>query len=280
MRKELPLGPLSEQDKQQMKQLYGITDAVLASTNLYWEQHQSFIKQMKAATNYNSYPLGLIPRNLQRQEPYLIREKYPWSDAREIVGIFERKVAQFTGANYAVAVDCCTHALELAIRYEAMFDRVPNTIKLPAQTYVSVPMMLKQLGYDIELIDFVWTGQYCLLGTRVTDAAVRWMKGMRIKDTLQCLSFQIKKPIPIGRGGMILCDTEQEYNQLKLMSYDGRDLNTPYDSDEHVKCNGYHYYMTPEDAARGIILMDSITFEGDSANQSNYPDVRKWMEKI
>ena len=36
----------------------------------------------------------------------------------EAVSKFEKKVAEFYGAPYAVAVDCCTHALELCLRYE------------------------------------------------------------------------------------------------------------------------------------------------------------------
>ena len=34
------------------------------------------------------------------------------------VAEFEEKVADFFGAPYAVAVDCCTHAIELCLRYK------------------------------------------------------------------------------------------------------------------------------------------------------------------
>ena len=30
---------------------------------------------------------------------------------------FERTIADFYGAPYAVAVDCCTHGIELCLRY-------------------------------------------------------------------------------------------------------------------------------------------------------------------
>ena len=33
----------------------------------------------------------------------------------EIVGKFEESVAEYFGAPYAVAVDCCTHAVELSM---------------------------------------------------------------------------------------------------------------------------------------------------------------------
>lgn len=237
------------------------------------------LKHTPPAT-YNPFPLGAIPTHLQRPELEIIRGAYPWNDPRDVVGIFERKVAKFTGAKYAVATDCATHALELCIRYEAMHDRVPNTISLPAQTYVSVSMMLKYLGYNINFLDFVWTGQYSLLGTRVIDAAVRFMPNMYVPGSLQCLSFQIKKRICIGRGGMVLTDDEEACAWLRLARYDGRDMSLPYDHPEHVKMNGWHYYLTPEDAARGLIIMDNVRCYDDMANQSNYPDARKWMEKL
>ena len=77
---------------------------------------------------------------------------------------------------------------------------------------------------------------------------------------------------------MILCDKKEEYDWLKLASYDGRDLNTPYDSEGHVKMNGWHYYMTPEDAARGLILMNRIPkVNKDIGGWENYPDLT-WLQ--
>jgi dTDP-4-amino-4,6-dideoxygalactose transaminase len=39
-----------------------------------------------------------------------------------IVTEFEQKIAEFFGAKYAVATDCCTHAIELRIRYKNYCD--------------------------------------------------------------------------------------------------------------------------------------------------------------
>jgi hypothetical protein len=36
--------------------------------------------------------------------------------------------------------------------------------------------------------------------------------------------------------------------------------------------------MTPEDAARGILLMDEIKEQGDSASYLNYPNLNKWLK--
>lgn len=227
--------------------------------------------------NYNPWPLGKVPEHLQRPEIAELRKRgYDFDDAREIVTLFENKVAQFTGAPYAVAVDCCTHAIELALAYEFYCERITKwqKIVIPENTYCSVPQLLRRWFASVTTEPLQWEGMYQIKGTRVIDSAVRWENGMYQPFYLQCLSFQIKKPIPIGRGGVILCSSLEEYQWLKLASYDGRDLNTPYDSHDHVKFPGYHYYMTPEDAARGIILMDEIKFEGITGTWKNYPVIK------
>ena len=35
----------------------------------------------------------------------------------DVVKEFENKIAEFYGSPYAVAVDCCTHGVELCFRY-------------------------------------------------------------------------------------------------------------------------------------------------------------------
>ena len=43
---------------------------------------------------------------------------------------FENKVANFFGSPYAVAVDCCTHGVELCLRYKNI-----RKIIVPKRTY-------------------------------------------------------------------------------------------------------------------------------------------------
>jgi dTDP-4-amino-4,6-dideoxygalactose transaminase len=94
---------------------------------------------------------------------------------------------------------------------------------------------------------------------------------------LQVVSFQLKKRVPIGKGGMILTNDQQAANWLRLAVHDGRDLSLPYDNPNHVVMNGYHMYMTPEDAARGILLMDQIPETNeDSGDNTMYPDITKY----
>lgn len=219
---------------------------------------------------YNSWPLGSIPKEMQRPEPEQLRRLgYKWDDPRDIVGIFEAKVAAWAGSKYAVAVDCCSNGLFLCLEYLRL-QQFPITI--PAHTYVSVPMQIRRAGYFCKFEHIEWSGAYQLKPLPVWDAAVRWTRGMYIPGNLMVLSFQIKKRVPIGRGGMVLTDDRTAYKWLKLASYDGRDLSTPYDSPLHVQQFGWHYYMTPEDAARGIILMDQVPDENpDQGGWQNYP---------
>jgi dTDP-4-amino-4,6-dideoxygalactose transaminase len=230
---------------------------------------------------YNPWPLGEIPKHLQRPEPEQIREiGYVWDDPRDIVDIFERKVAEFAGSRYAVAVDSCSHAIFLTAKYKLITLLTINwhgklKITIPRNTYVSVKQQLLNAGFKTNEEKIKWKGIYQIKPLEIYDAALRWTEGMYIEGSLMCLSFQYKKRIPIGRGGMILCDDPKEYKWFKLARHDGRDLRKPYDHKYHVQMNGWHFYMTPEDAARGIILMDNTPkVNKDQGGWKNYPPLR------
>lgn len=231
--------------------------------------------KVKNKYQYNSWPLGKVPEHLVRPELQQIRDKgYEWTDPRDVIDIFEQKVADFAGSKYAVACDCCTNGLFLVLKYL----NAPQTITIPKQTYVSVPQMIVQAGYQVKFDDIEWSGEYKLSPLPVYDSAVLWTQNMHTElNSFQVISFQIKKRIPIGRGGVILTDDFDAYQALKLMTYDGRDLTLPYDDPDHIKCMGYHMYMTPEDAARGILIIDEMPKQNPPSGNSNmYPDVTKW----
>lgn len=219
--------------------------------------------------NYNSWPIGRLPKEWQRPElDQLQAAGYSWQDPRDAVAMFEQKVAEFAGSRYAVAVDCCSHAIFLSLKCLSAV----GTITIPSRTYVSVPMQILHAGCKVEFEDLEWTGVYQLKPYPVYDGAVRWQRGM-YQGGLHTLSFQVKKRVPIGRGGMILTDDAQHYRWLKKASYDGRDLNVYYPDDE-FELLGWHYYMTPEDAARGILLMDRVPeYNDDSGNHTTYSDL-------
>ena len=170
-----------------------------------------------------------------------------------IVEDFEKKIAEFYGAPHAVAVDCCTHAIELCLRYTQA-----DNVTFPTRTYISVPFLGEKLnlkwGWDAE----EWQDYYYIGNTNIVDAAVLWKQDSYIPGTLMCLSFQFQKHLSLGRGGMILTDDEYTAKQLKKMSYDGRVPDKPW-REQSISSMGYHYYMTPETAEQGLyVLWDAI----------------------
>lgn len=212
---------------------------------------------------------------MQRPEPARIKQLgYDWDDPRDIVDIFEDKLAKYSNSKFAVLTDSCTNALFLSLK----LLQVSGEVEIPAQTYVSLPMQIHLAGGKPVFKDIQWSGLYELGTTGIWDSAARFTENMYVGEgALQCLSFQIKKRLPIGRGGAILTDNRDYYEALKLMTYDGRDLKTPYTDPMHVKSIGWHCYMTPEDAARGILLMDMLPkVNEDTMTFVHYPDLREW----
>ena len=224
--------------------------------------------------SYKSWPLGQLPQEFQRPELEQIKKLgYKWKDPRDVITIFEDKVAKFAGAKYGVAVDCCSHGLFLSLKFYKDVLKMKNEfVEIPSYTYCSVPMQIKHAGFNPKFKDIQWSGVYQLKPFDIWDGAVRWTKGM-YKGGFHIVSFQLKKRIPIGRGGMILTDDPAAAEWFRKMTYDGRDLNIGYMEDDFQYC-GYHYYMTPEDAARGIMLMDQVPKKNlDSGNNRTYSDL-------
>lgn len=187
------------------------------------------------------------------------------------VAEFEKLIANFYGAPYAVATDCCTHAIELCLRIE----NIEYPVNCPARTYISVPMTFMKLGLEWQFDDYDWEDYYFIGCTDIIDAAVYWKQNGYIPETKMCLSFQHKKHLSLGRGGMILLDNYDEYVKLKKMSYDGRLPDVPW-AEQDIDSMGYHYYMTPETAQRGIYRFCSAEVTKPRSWSSNdYPDLRQ-----
>jgi len=166
----------------------------------------------------------------------------------EVVTTFENKISEFFGAPYAVAVDSCTHGLELCLRHTN-----ETKINVPKRTYLSVPFLAEKIGLEREWRDDNWEKYYTINygDKRIIDAAVLWEKNSYIPNTFMCISFQYQKHLSLGRGGIILMDNESDYISLKKMSYDGRLPNIPW-RDQDIDTVGFHYYMTPETAQLGL----------------------------
>jgi len=163
----------------------------------------------------------------------------------KLIKDFENEVASFFGAPYAVTTDCCTHAVELCLRHTKA-----EKITVPKHTYISIPMLATKLSIGLEWQDLDWKDYYYVTDN-VVDAAVLWKADSYIPQTFMCVSFQFKKHLSLGRGGIILTDNLAAAEELKKMSYDGRTPDSPWAS-QNISSMGYHYYMTPETANLGL----------------------------
>lgn len=173
-----------------------------------------------------------------------------------VIEDFEKIISEFFGSPYAVATDCCTHAIELCLRYEQY-----NNILIPEHTYISIPFTAEKLGLKWEWKkNYQWRDYYYLGNTNIIDAAFLWKKDSYISNTYMCVSFQFRKHLSLGRGGIILLDNKEAYDILKKMVYDGRTSDKPW-GNQNINMIGYHYYMTPETASMGIEKFKEVAYK-------------------
>ena len=187
----------------------------------------------------------------------------------ETVNKFEEEIAKFFGSPYAIAVDSCTHGIELSLRYNNV-----KSIMVPKHTYISIPFLSTKLNLGLNWTDQKWKDFY-YVSYSVIDAAVLWKLNSYVPNTFMSISFQYQKHLSLGRGGMILTDNKDAAIQLKKMSYDGRLPNIPW-REQNIDTIGYHYYMTPETAQMGLDkLSTAITTQPRQWDINDWPDLTK-----
>lgn len=189
----------------------------------------------------------------------------PNTRAFDVVRAFESRVAAYAGAKYGVAVATGTWAIFLSCRLLKVKEVV-----LPARTFISVPMAVLDAGGTVRFQDYPWGGIYQLAPYPIWDACLRWHRGM-YHGGLHCMSFQARKSLPIGEGGMILTDDRESAEWLRAAAYCGR--RPPDYRIEDVTERGWLAYMTPAKAAQGLHLME---YTKDAPDQRViYQDLRK-----
>ena len=181
---------------------------------------------------------------------------------------FESIVSEWFGAKYGIAVDSCTHGIELCLRHIGI-----DEIEVPKRTYLSIPFLSNKLNVPLKWKDEDWRDYYEIGNTGVYDAAVLWRENSYIPKTMMCLSFQFQKHLSLGRGGMILLDDEDSFKSLRKMVYDGREPNVPW-REQNIDTIGYHYYMTPETAELGLRkFQDAVNETPRKWNLDDWPDL-------
>ena len=193
---------------------------------------------------------------------------------------FESKLADYTGAIYAVTVDNQSNALFLALMYENVKGM---EITIPSRTYPSVPCEIIHAGAKVKFEPVEGTtikGAYQLYPTRVWDSALRFTADMYIPGTHMCVSFTGPyKHFKLSKGGAILTDSHEAYLWFKRARYSGR-RECSYHED-HFDMLGWNFYMMPELAARGLLLMNQFYEIGGKKKVNEdlelpYPDLSKF----
>ena len=196
-----------------------------------------------------------------------------------VVYDLEERIAEWAGSKYAVAVESGTAAIFLSLMYIRACH--PETsflgrVSIPKNTYPSVPCSIIHAGGVVDFEDIKWEGEYELKPFNIWDSALRFKKEM-YHGGFQCLSFHVKKHLPIGRGGMILTDDIEARDWLRRARFDGRDP-LPLKKD-YFSMLGWNMYMEPAQAARGIQLFEVIrnkNLPDLSVEEQGYPDLSKF----
>lgn len=202
-------------------------------------------------------------------------------DAFRVVRDFEAAIAAYTGAPYVVTTNSCTMAILLACARRffeqgkrQQFDRGWRA-GLPAVTYPSVPMSVIHAGGVPILEPRDWHGAYEIRPWGVWDCALRFTGNMYSQGQMQCVSFHARKLLKIGHGGAILHDNAEADAWLRKARFDGRTEGIP-PADDCYDMVGWHCYMLPEEAARGLHLLSYYPAQMPDMPKDPYPDLRRW----
>jgi len=194
---------------------------------------------------------------------YIEKFDDPW----DVVELFEKKVSDYAGSKYAISTDNCTDAIFLCLKY---FTH-KRTVTIPKKTYLSVPQTIIHAGNSVLFDEVEWSGVYQLKPYSIWDGATRFKKDM-YKGGYHCLSFHIKKHIPIGKGGMILTDDIKFRDWARMARYEGRNYKVKYEDDKPTMI-GWNMYMYPEQAALGCMLFDEYEEQSDCGASHSYYDL-------
>ena len=198
----------------------------------------------------------------------------------DITKEFENSLSDYTGAPYVVTVDNQSNALFLALMYENIKGQ---EITIPSRTYPSVPCEIIHAGGKVKFKNVkgnTLKGAYQLEPTNVWDSALSFSGDMYKPGTHMCISFTGPyKHFKLSKGGAILTDSEDAYFWFKRARYSGR-RECSYHED-HFDMLGWNFYMMPELAARGLLLMNQFyTSKGQKKYNEDlelpYPDLSKF----
>jgi dTDP-4-amino-4,6-dideoxygalactose transaminase len=198
---------------------------------------------------------------------------------------FEKSLSDYTGAPYVVTVDNQSNALFLSLFYEKNVKKsiTEETISIPSRTYPSVPCEIIHAGLKVNFLPVegkTIKGSYNLVGSNVWDSALSFTYNMYKPNTHMCISFTGPyKHFKLSKGGAILTDSYDAYLWFKRARYSGRRECSYHD--DYFDMLGWNFYMMPELAARGLLLMNQFYNVNGTPKQNEdlelpYPDLSKF----
>jgi dTDP-4-amino-4,6-dideoxygalactose transaminase len=203
----------------------------------------------------------------------------------DITNEFEKRLGEYTCAPYVVTLDNQSNGLFLALYYENYVKKSikTDTITIPNRTYPSVPCEIIHAGLKVKFKQVegkTIKGAYNLEGSNVWDSALSFTSEMYKPNTHMCISFTGPyKHFKLSKGGAILTDDYEAYLWFRRARYSGR-RECSYHED-NLDMLGWNFYMMPELAARGVLLMGQF-YNMDGTPKHNedlelpYPDLSKF----
>ncbi len=198
---------------------------------------------------------------------------------------FEKALSEYTGAPYVVTLDNQSNAIFLSLYYEKNISKTLRTeeIEIPSRTYPSVPCEIIHAGLKVKFKKVEGTtlkGSYNLNPSKTWDSALSFTANMYKPETFMCISFTGPyKHFKLSKGGAILTDNLEAYYWFKRARYSGRRECSYHD--DYFDMLGWNFYMMPELAARGLLLMNQF-YNIDGSKKQNqdlelpYPDLSKF----
>jgi dTDP-4-amino-4,6-dideoxygalactose transaminase len=178
-----------------------------------------------------------------------------------------------------------SNALFLALYYEKNIkgSLSSDSITIPARTYPSVPCEIIHAGLKVKFSPVegqTIKGAYRLEPSNVIDSALRFTADMYEPGTHMCLSFTGPyKTLKLSKGGAILTDDYKAMLWFKRARFSGRRECSYHD--DNFDMIGWNFYMMPELAARGLLMMTQFyNFDGTKKHIQDlelpYPDLSKF----
>lgn len=204
------------------------------------------------------------------QGPYVVTEQ------------FEQAICDYTGAPFAIALDCCSHAIFLALMWEKQENELLwdyTGIAIPHKTFPSVPCEIIHAGFQPFFTNEKWKGAYQLVPTKVWDSALRFTTNMYKPGTFMCISFTgPRKNLKLTKGGAILHDSPKAHEWFKQARMSGRHEKAFLE--DNIEFAGWNFYLDPEKSIRGLMAMREF-YDADGLPVPNedveleYPDLSK-----